>query len=89
MKTDWPFKSIILESSILSLLPLQETTKAAILFRIGSYYLVLDKTLDLLDIDYNISTVGDTTIRWQLIRNTITIDQIQDLTNSLVVIVSA
>ena len=90
----WPFKVLITEDSTLSLLPLQKELKVAVLFNVSNYYLVLDRTIDLLGIDYNVSKLGQRTIKWNLLHkhNWLSIDKllkdIQSVTDTLVVLTS-
>ena len=88
---DWPFKVLITEDSTLSLLPLQKEQSVAVLLDIGNYYLVLDRTVELLGIDYNVSKLGQRIIKWNLLHkhNWLSIDKllkdIQEVTETLVV----
>lgn len=86
---DWPFKHILTESSVTSLLPLQESARVAVVFDFGKCQIVVDKTVDMMEIDYNISKFGPLTIKWQVLSKAVTLEQLQDLTNSLVVRVVA
>lgn len=91
---DWPFKVLITEDSTLSLLPLQKELKVAVLFDVGNYYLVLDRTIEMLGIDYNVSKLGQRTIKWNLlhkhnwISSTKLLRDIQSVTDTLVVLSS-
>jgi hypothetical protein len=88
---DWPFKVMITEDSTLSLLPLQEEASVALLLDIGNYYLVLDRTVEMLGIDYNVSKLGQRIIKWNLLNknNWRSIDKllndIQEVTGTMVV----
>ena len=88
---DWPFKVLITEDSTLSLLPLQKEQSVVVLLDIGNYYLVLDRTVELLGIDYNVSKLGQRIIKWNLLHkhNWLSIDKllkdIQEVTETLVV----
>jgi hypothetical protein len=88
---DWPFKVMITEDSTLSLLPLQEEASVALLLDIGNYYLVLDRTVEMLGIDYNVSKLGQRTIKWNLLNknNWRSIDKllndIQEVTGTMVI----
>lgn len=94
-ETDWPFKYVIRENSILSRLPLQRDTRVAVLFDLGSLYLAVEDTVDLLNIDYNTTTWGDFKYKWIILDKSNWksindfLNDIQDVTNSLVVRVSA
>lgn len=82
---------MITEDSTLSLLPLQEEASVALLLDIGNYYLVLDRTVEMLGIDYNVSKLGQRTIKWNLLNknNWRSIDKllndIQEVTGTMVV----
>lgn len=86
---DWPFKHLLNETTALSLLPLQEMTRVAVVFDFGKCQLVIDKTVDLMGIDHNISQFGPINIKWQVLSKAVTLEQIQHLTQSLVVRVVA
>jgi hypothetical protein len=86
---EWPFKAILTEESVLSLLPLQEMVRAAVVFDFGKCQLVINDTVELMGIDYNISKFGPVSIRWQVFSKAVTLEQIQSLTDSLVVRVVA
>lgn len=82
---------MITEDSTLSLLPLQEEASVALLLDIGNYYLVLDRTVEMLGIDYNVSKLGQRTIKWNLLNknNWRSIDKllndIQEVTGTMVI----
>ncbi len=82
---------MITEDSTLSLLPLQEEASVALLLDIGNYYLVLDRTVEMLGIDYNVSKLGQRIIKWNLLNknNWRSIDKllndIQEVTGTMVV----
>ena len=90
----WPFKHLLNENSILSLLSLQKEIRVAILFDLGTQYLAINNTVELLDIDYNISTIGNTKYKWLLFNKSgwskldDFLQDIQNITDSLVIRVS-
>jgi len=86
----WPFKKLLRESDIIELLPnLSPDVKVAVLFQFSTCQMVINSTVDLLDIDHFVSRYEDRTIRWQVLSKDITTDQIQKVTNSIVVRVCA
>jgi hypothetical protein len=86
----WPFKKLLRESDIIELLPnLSPDVKVAVLFQFSTCQMVINSTVDLLDIDHFVSRYEDRTIRWQVLSKDITPDQIQKVTNSIVVRVCA
>lgn len=86
VERDWPLQKPLAESTILELLPnLSPDVPVAVVFEFSKCQMVINKTVELLDIDHYVSYTHNRCIKWQILDKNLKLEQIQNVTNCLVV----